>query len=257
VLGSEKDFRDVSASVPMVLFYVANWFVGAGKFPDEWFLGHCWSLAVEEQFYLVWPLVLVGLLKVMSRRGLVWVAGAGFLVASCWRAYLWLSRLDANRIYFGSDTNADALLAGVFVAALVTRWKPSGVRALYAAGVLIVLAIPVAMLKLIHYGPVVLVLYAGGLPAIEALVGVLILALLFTPLRTLLEARWLAWVGRVSYGLYLWHIPALAWARRALPVGWSELAGITATFLIATASFYALEKPVLRYKNRFQWHTPK
>ncbi len=253
--GSSSELKDVGTSVVMMLTYSTNWFRISGQFPSE-SLGHAWTLAVEEHFYIAWPLVLLGLLRILGRRRIMAVVAAAIVGVAAWRIYLLLSTSDLNRIYFGSDTNADALLVGVVVAlaaslGLVPNGRPA-LRILHAAGAALVLLLPVALLTLVRYGRVCWWLDVGGLLAIELGVGILIVALLATPLRTLFESRPLVWTGRVSYGLYLWHVPMGFWVQRYVGSGpWACVAWIVATFSVTALSFYAIERPILGFKDRF------
>jgi peptidoglycan/LPS O-acetylase OafA/YrhL len=256
--SNPADVPLIAKSAVHMMLYVTNWTSLNDTFPAPRLLGHGWSLAIEEQFYLVWPFLLILFLKRMNRKTLVWVTGAMFLAAAAWRAHVWLENYGAKRVYFGSDTNADGLLAGVFTAALMSAGiypkSEKTLKALHLVSVVLVLLIPVATMKLIYYGNIAWWLYIGGLPLIELGVGVLIMGLLLTPLRTLFEKKPLVWTGKVSYGLYLWHFPMITLSECAFGAicPMAELTGVILGFLAATASYYAVERPILTFKKRFE-----
>ncbi|CAN5542628.1 acyltransferase family protein [soil metagenome] len=240
--------------------YVANWReVFAGQ--DYWllFLGasplqHTWSLAIEEQFYLVWPLVVSGLLVVTGRRRLPAVLLGVSLVLAAGSAWL-MSALDEpgehTRTYYGTDTRAAAILLGVSLAAFLALRGP--VRSLAARVALEVAAVAgVVLLALawINADGRSDYLYDAGFLALAVAATAVIAgaahprpsvvgrALSFPPLR---------WVGLVSYGAYLWHWPVFV----VLDDGSTSLSGwglvaarLAVTFAIAAASYVLLERPI-------------
>lgn len=262
----------VSIAVPRwkvvlpVLFYSANWVLAFGAV-DLDTLNPTWSLAIEEQFYLLWPPVLALLLALnVGRRWLAGLVLLGIAGAVVRRVMLW-DALGSNawlRVYYGLDTRLDALLLGCLVALVVTwdllphrPWARIAVRwATVPAGlVLLVLffAAPPPDSQQLYEGPELLGCVAAA---------ILILALVASPpplLALVLEDKGLVWVGRVSYGLYLWHVPVfhgLLNPRRLARLG---LAGPIVTLLrfatagaVAGLSFHLVEQPMLRLKERFR-----
>jgi peptidoglycan/LPS O-acetylase OafA/YrhL len=215
---------------------------------------HLWSLAVEEQFYLIWPLLLTVVLVVVRNRALrvliAWVAAAGS--ASLMFA-IYVPGHDPSVVYYGTDTHASALLIG---AALALTWPLAKVAA--AAGklrlsfdILGVIGLLVLSLAAWHlsgadsfvypYGLVIAALAAGGLVLAAAAPGRIAALLSWTPLR---------WLGVRSYGIYLWHWPVIAITIGIDPRGANTLGprGIDALVPIglAAASWHWLEEPILR-----------
>ncbi len=235
--------------------YVANWHFIAES--NDYFAAdvsnnpvvHFWSLAVEEQFYLVWPLLLSGIYLFARRFGerrwqvvrLVMVAG--FLLSL--GAALHLSHVDLNRAYYGTDTRAYELLAGGLLAITprVVRGAKQRVAAMGAVAALALAALVFVATSHVHLGEI-----QRGLAA-TIVSGALIVALEAS--RSGLVTRGLStpsavYLGRVSYGTYLWHWPVIVIAtQRFTPNPWSLFA---LTCLIATGiaslSFQVLEQRV-------------
>lgn len=196
------------------LLDVANWhfivtdqsyFAGA---PSP--LRHLWSLSVEEQWYLVFPVVLAVALRRARRLGPLLLAMAVATVASAlWMTHLATGGGDPSRAYYGTDTRAHSLLAGALLAGIAAQWPLHRYRrALSVVGLAGALGV-VASYVLVSEGD--LWMYRGGFLGLALLTAGLVgaVALPRTPLpwtRALAVAPLVA-VGRVSYGLYLWHWP--------------------------------------------------
>jgi peptidoglycan/LPS O-acetylase OafA/YrhL len=250
------------------LLYYANWhfivdgsnyFVQTGPSSP---LTHMWSLAVEEQFYLVWPLVVVGTLALFrSRRALLGLCLIGALASAVEMGLLY-SVADVNRVYYGTDTRAQSLLLGAALAVGLSLWsdrRPQGNGdALLArtsrgrsAALLLGLAGVAGSAVLwttVSYNDAFA--YRGGF-FLAALATAAVLASIVTNPASLL-ATGLSWpplrfIGRISYGMYLWHYPLILYLDRARcgVSGW-PLFGIrlAATMAIATVSYYLIEQPI-------------
>jgi len=239
------------------LFYVQNWrLVLSGQSYFDLFkaaspLRHMWSLAIEEQFYIIWPIVvLVGLrLGRGSRKYLAMfcVVGAGVSVALMALLY---DAADPSRVYYGTDTRAHLLLVGALLALVLERWQPRAHRArdlVHTAGLVLGLACVVAFFRV---GDRDAFLYHGGFLLFALAISVVITSAVipgYSPVRKVLSWAPLRWIGCVSYGLYLWHWPVIVIAtpRRTGLDGWSlEALQVGLTFGIATASYYLLELPI-------------
>ena len=233
--------------------YVANWRMidrGDGYFaqtasPSP--LQHTWSLGIEEQFYVLWPLLVAALLLWKARRLLLVSCLAG-VCGSAAAAAWWFHPGSADRAYFGTDTRAQALLIGAALAVL--RPRVPGVVALAGA--------VVTGWLWTHASGTSAWLYHGGLTvgglAVAAVIGHATSGTSSVTAR-LLGLPPLVWLGRISYGVYLWHWPLFAFltAGRLGAGGWRLLAvRCAATLAVAVVSYFAIELPVRRIR-RWRW----
>jgi peptidoglycan/LPS O-acetylase OafA/YrhL len=246
------------------LFYVANWrFVLVGEsyfaqFGDPSPLKHLWTLAIEEQYYVVFPVVLMGLLTVLRGRRRRWLAL--ILVASAAASALVGALLhepgrDPSRIYYGTDTRAHELLIGAALAVVLPRILPRVPRGVAAAAGVAGLAGVLVTFVVAREAASFNVL--GGTVLFSALVAVVIVSVETAPRALparLLGSAPVAWVGRLSYSLYLWHWPVYVLLSPER-TGGSRVAlfvvQVVVTLTLATASYYLLEQPIRR--RRWTW----
>lgn len=218
--------------------YLADYAIPAGF--DLTYLRHTWSLAVEEQFYVVWPLAFLVALRTCQRSRLPMVISSLLVAALAWRAIRELSGWGA---YYPLDARLPGLLAGAWVAAMAANgrsialprgWTMTAGAALLAAAVL--------------WGPSseseLKVL--GAIPLAE-LGAVLVIT---SPNRWFLDNPVLVWLGKISYGIYLWHYPVLKAVSLAAPP--SMLLPMTAAISIglAAVSYYTIEKAARSFRQR-------
>ena len=239
-------------------FYWSNYFNALNGDPNTGF-SHTWSLAIEEQFYLIWPLVFLLLIRFPRRMG--WVIAAAIAAVWLYRGVLvfWF-QVDQGYRYAAFDTRFDALLVGCWLAVALRQGIASSVwRWVTASRVMPWLT--VGLLALVTYADVLLPLTpsdyrdAFGLALVPVLVGVLIVQLIaFHDVR---GWRWtshpvVVFLGQISYPLYLYQQVTLHPVRdalSALPFAVAALAAIAMTIAFASASYYVVEKPFLKLKH--------
>ncbi|MGA2303289.1 MAG: acyltransferase family protein [Acidimicrobiales bacterium] len=242
------------------ILYVANWrFIFSGQsyfvhFGPPSPLLHTWSLAVEEQFYLVWPAVALFVMRRRGRRGLA-VAAAIFMVASAVLTSVLLhDGVSVSRLYYGTDTRTQELMAGALLAvaapaiarnARAWRWP---VTVLGGLGGLFLLW---ALHSVSGQGNF---LYEGGFLLVAVASAAVVLLVVVEP-RAMM-ARFLGWgvlgyIGRISYGLYLYHYPIFL----MIDSEHSGLSGsallavrLSVTLAAAVVSYHGIEMPVRRRK---------
>lgn len=236
------------------LFYVANWrFIAAQQGYFQVFaapspLRHMWTLAIEEQFYLVWPLIFFaclrlgrGSLKVLAALCAAGVAGSTAVMAATFEPG------DPLRAYYGTDSRAHVILLGALLA-IVLAVRPPGPAMERRLGI----AGPVAFAALLAGWAVAegtdAAYYRGGSVVHAVLVCVVIASALHRgPLRRALGIGPAAWVGRLSYGLYLFHWPVIVWLvpTRVPADGLAlDVLRVATTVAAAVASYYLIELPV-------------
>jgi len=243
----------------VVILYITNWARAFEWIPGSNLLGHLWSLAVEEQFYLLWPPVLLILLRLrIPRRTLAMLITCLIVLVILRRFDLLLQGgISQGRIYLGSDTRADSLLVGC-LAAMLHGWQmlPDGKVFRFLLRLSTVIAIPVLFIYLVDaYGIRSQTYFSFGLTVVAFAVAVVILQAMQispNPVLFVLENGFLVYVGKISYGLYLWHFFAIE-ITLGLAVGNAIKLGLSllALFGIAAISFYCVELPFLRLKSRF------
>lgn len=202
---------------------------------------HLWSLAEEEQFYLVWPLLL--LLVARFRRALLPIA-VGYVLLSAWRAGLSLHGAPSYRIYDGPDTRATALVAGAALAVYRHRW---GLKVGEGAGQLAACV----LLAGAFFGWAVDFWPTVGQPVFELGIVLLIAAALSdTSIARGLATSPLVWVGQRSYSLYLWQFVGAACVYVLGPGVLATAAGLALAFLCAHLSYRFVETPFRRRRAR-------
>ena len=258
-LAPPDTLASLRRSALATLLYVANWGQitgGQGYFaqlaaPDP--LLHTWSLAIEEQFYVLWPLAVLALVRLDRGRNRLLLAacGLGAAASALAMAVLYHGGAGINRVYYGTDTRAQDLLVGAALAIVLrssalppaTRRSSTWMAPLGLGGVLVAVAVGSGSASWLYQGGFLLVsLAAAGLIAGLVLAPGSILARTFA----LAPVRYL---GRVSYGVYLWHWPVIVvldGTRTGLGGTSLLLVRAAVTLALAVASFHLLETPLRR-----------
>jgi peptidoglycan/LPS O-acetylase OafA/YrhL len=267
VFAASEEIGKLRGDALATLGYVANWrplFSGQSYF-DQFSvpspLRHTWSLAIEEQWYAVWPLLLLVLLRL--RRGslgsllavsLLMIAGSAFLMG-----WLYHPGADPSRVYYGTDTRGQSLLMGAALAMLLLQRGP--VRSRPARHTLqiaaLVCAVGLGWVWATASSDSVL-LYRGGFLLLAAAVAVVIAASVQPkagPIGRFLSLPPLRGLGLISYGVYLWHWPVYL-VLTPDRTGWDGYGlfavRVLVTLVIAVASYRIIEMPVRRGALR-QW----
>ena len=262
LLFYREEAANLAAQVWSALFYVTNWYFIISE--QSYFalverppvFQHLWSLAIEEQFYLVWPLALLGLLKLFGnrRRAMALVIFGGAALSLIWMSILFEPGMDPSRAYYGTDTRASGLLMG---AALALLWRPSQSwkvdpqlkqRGLDLLGVGALVVIAVVFLRMQEFDRF---LYNGGF----AVVSISTLLVIMTAVhpgtllnRFVLAQPILVWIGVRSYSLYLWHWPIFVFTRPGIdqPLGLypTLILRLALTVIAADLSYRFIEVPI-------------
>lgn len=282
LIGDSDLLVNIGAQLAGAAVFVANWvYIGLGadyfaRDNPELFR-NTWSLAIEEQFYLLLPLVLLAVFKMSSRATQALVFGLAGIASAWWMAECYLMGGSATRVYFGTDTHTFGLLLGVSLACAVPLWGRGRKRALHAVQQIMLLLIGVA--AFVAIGWLTLTLHEGSPESFTGgfqLASLLILVVLWAASRqgswlgVALDTQPLRWIGERSYGIYLWHWPLLilsgawiaGWQKRApngQPDAWQTavwqfllLPGVMPTLVLVTTlavaalSYRYIEQPIRR-----------
>ena len=264
---ARQDLAHTRSDVLASLFYYANWHEIIANHSYFNVLGnpsllqHTWSLGVEEQFYIVWPLLLVPCLVLVGRKRLPMLVIAGIAASAALMWILYNPSGDPSRVYYGTDTRAFLLLMGILLA-LVWPWIERMRRAvplIELLGVTALIGTVLLFLRMQDFNPT---LYRGGDLAAAFCFVVLIAAVAHprTGLGPALGIAPLRWVGERSYGIYLWHLPIVLLLRPGVDVPWTGPGVVVLQAVIvvtaAALSFRFVEEPIRsgRLQKRLAQH---
>jgi peptidoglycan/LPS O-acetylase OafA/YrhL len=212
-------------------------------------LNHLWSLAVEEQFYVIWPLLLVPGLVLLGRRRLPFLVIAGIAGSATLMWLLYNPHGDPSRVYYGTDTRAFLLLMGILLALVWPAFERlrRALPLLELFGIAALVTTVLLFRQMSDFNPT---LYRGGDLAAAFCFAVLIAAVAhpMTGIGQALGVAPLRWVGERSYGIYLWHWPVIALMRPGVDISWTGPGVVVAQAAIvlaaATLSYRYIEQPI-------------
>ncbi len=238
--------------------YLTNWHRALNGSEVTGLLSHTWSLAIEEQFYLIWAGLLFLMLKRLNRKAIVATTICIILGTAMLRAWQYRGNESVDLLYHSFSSRMDALLVGCLVGMLAAwRMLPKSI----SKGKWFDLVSLTALLLLVgiffnlgdSYRSAFL--YLGGFTIFAVCVGVLIVWLVensATAVHRLLETGPMVWLGKTSYGIYLWHCAAIAFvAIYPWPPFVKLSVAVALTLCVTAVSYYLIEGPFLRLKKRF------
>jgi peptidoglycan/LPS O-acetylase OafA/YrhL len=255
------------------LLYVSNWhfiLVNSNYFNETSAaspLIHTWSLAVEEQFYLIWPLVVLGILRfTRDLRVLLGVCCAAAVGSAVWMYVLFQHAVNTNRVYLGTDTRAQCLFIGAALAVGLVMlshraqasgkvsqgelWRPPDNNWRLACAVLGLIGAAASIAIWVTTNTTSSFPYEGGFFLIGLATAGVILSVVGaprSPIPRFLSLSPVRYVGRISYGLYIWHWPLFIWinAGRTGLSGYSLFAvRVLVTVAVSMASYHLVERPI-------------
>ncbi|MDQ6695267.1 MAG: acyltransferase [Chloroflexota bacterium] len=250
--------------------YISNWAMiylpRFGIADTLGMLGHMWSLAIEEQFYLVWPVALILVLRYLTKRSILIILTTLIVCLVAWRAHLYLEfdpvahrweSYESMRLYIGTDSRSDGLVIGALLSCFlsfgVIRPTP---RLRSFTRLSLALLLPVLVFSIGYPIPRPLGYFYGGYTLLSITFALCILHIIASPsgvAARLLSLRPLVGTGKVSYGLYLWHPPIFLVFGLFL-TGWAnpplQVAGLLVTVVVVLFSYYFVEMPAVRLKSR-------
>jgi peptidoglycan/LPS O-acetylase OafA/YrhL len=256
------------------LGYVANWrFVFSGQsyfvhFGPPSPLLHTWSLAVEEQFYLIWPGVALLVLRWRGKRALAVVAAAGVVLSAALTVVLFHNGVSVTRLYYGTDIRTQEVMVGALLAIClptfvrrVSRADRSTRRSVHSAAALLGVVAALALLWALHaVSGAGGFLYQGGFLLVAGATAGVILLVVVRPravVSRVLSLGVLGYIGRISYGLYLYHYPLFLMIdneHTGLTGATLLVVRLGATAAVAVLSYHLIEMPVRQRRILKGWH---
>jgi peptidoglycan/LPS O-acetylase OafA/YrhL len=242
------------------LLYLNNWNIVWHPRATQNDLGHLWSLGIEEQFYIVWPIVMIVIAALKTPPKIAVFLTAIFAVIVAWhRLELWNHGASWRLLYVRTDARVDSLLIGASFAFVYRYYRvPSEILNFLATSSFIGL-----IYMTYRFGSVPLhpFLFQGGFTVIAVLAGTIILAATEGAwfANRILISRPLTIIGKISYGLYLWHLPVFVVLGRHVTSGPKPLRiliGIVIASAVTSLSWHFVEKPFLNIKNQRYGNVP-
>ncbi|WP_299139447.1 acyltransferase family protein [uncultured Corynebacterium sp.] len=263
------------------LFFVNNWTqiaTSQSYFADNEIqvFAHYWSLAVEEQFYVIWPLLITGVFLISRRKPRrlpIFIATVLAIGSAVAMALIYVPGEDPTRVYYGTDTHAFGLLTGAVLSLLMTStksdpqadsWAAAGKAESRIAGI-------IGTLALIGYGAQLFLMpddaeitYRGGL-FLTSVLGVLMVwgvVREYGPMTPLFRTKVMRWFGQRSFSLYLWHWPVIMMLKALFEGNQNSdkswilgLVAVPISLLLSEISYQFIENPFRRGGYKKTWKT--
>ncbi|MEO4048041.1 acyltransferase [Pseudomonas sp. CAU 1711] len=249
------DLAPVWEDAVRTLLYYSNWTkLNAHVYPT--YFEHTWSLSIEEQFYLLWPALLLVVLKLRLSRVKVLLLFAGFMVvAVAWRNFLINEGVEWSRVYYGLDTRMDAFFMGGILALAWDAWgegwhrSPVFLRLMQASALVLCALVLFCKPREIYY-----FVWQQSLVLLLSSATILVLiAPTKNRLKSFLSCRPIQGIGLMCYGIYLWHWPLL-WLL-VVKFNFSPIINLAivmpSTLLLAYLTYRYVELPILSRRSRY------
>ena len=241
----EKD--TVTQDVLVSMAYLADYGIAFFNSPDS--LLHMWSLSVEEHYYLIWPLLLAYLSRRLSPTRVVAMVALLYALAFLWRAWWVADGQPFYQIFFRFDTRATGMLLGSLLAALVIH-RRAWFEALAARQRYLLWLIPgLALAMTWGWDDSNALLWGFALAELAALAVLVAVYHQRGAVFGILSAPALVWLGKLSYGVYLWHYPVVRWLRAEFSWPVVVAVGLPVSMALAALSFYTVERWALRWRD--------
>jgi peptidoglycan/LPS O-acetylase OafA/YrhL len=215
------------------------------------FLVHTWSLSVEEHFYILWPLALLGILRLQRPNQIRALAGL-YVAATAWRFYSCFTAGTFDEIYFRFDTRLSGLMLGALLAIVCERGVTSSPRTLMRLGATSALGLGVLILSAPWGLPIGLAVHVMAAEVAAAGLIVAVIASRDTPIHRILATGPFVTIGVLSYGLYLWHYPIAFALRDIVPWYWTITLTLPLSLLGAAVSYMTVERAGRALRDRLE-----
>ncbi|MBA3872832.1 MAG: acyltransferase [Anaerolineae bacterium] len=240
----------------IALFYLSNWTFALG-FRPLFFLTHTWSLSSEEQFYILWPIILFLLLRMQSSKEKIFGIVLALATASwLWRVILTITVMSYPRVFFSLDTRMDGLLMGCALAILIAINPHQLMKWAHRTPFIpVATVVIIGLMGLITDGNSTSTPF-WSIASVGLLTTITVFYFVINPtswLKSFFELKPLVFVGRISYGLYLWHYIIFKYMTDYLHMSWAGtlIIGGGLALLISLLSYYFIEQPILSLKSKF------
>ena len=222
---------------------------------------HLWFLAVQEQFYFIWPIVLITGLKFFKNRSNFYIIAFMTMICSATLMdVMYNPEIDPSRVYYGTDTRAFELLMGSLVAIVFPIQKFSSSKSTIlkkaALNIISVITLAIFIVSAVLVDEYVVFMYRGGLLLFSLNTVILILCVCYSKsfVGNLFSWKPLRWIGTRSFGIYLWHYPIMVFSTPIYEIGnptyWRVGLQLTITCILSELSYRFIEVPIRKHGLR-------